>query len=101
PATLTWTGGKLYRAVFTLSSPSGASTILGGVRVASTDYNWTARYRFYGATVPSAGGKQYPVYFEAASGTNYVLVYEGMDFEADRGGYNDLTGVSLQERPLF
>lgn len=101
PTTLTWTAGKLYRAVFTLSSPSGSSTILGAVRAASADYDWTSRLRFYGATVPASGGTQYPVYFEAASGTNFFLVYEGMDFESDRGGYNDLTAVVVEEHDLW
>ncbi len=98
---ISWTAGKLNRAIFTLITASGPSTILGAVAAGSADYNWFTRYRFYGDTVPTAAGTQYPVYFETASGTNFYLMYEGMDFETTRGGSNDLNSVDLAERDLW
>ncbi len=90
-----WTPDKLYRARFTVASNDMQPT-LGAVRVASNDFVWTTRLKFYGLTAPTAGGREYPIYFEPASGTHFFLVFEGMDFEADRGGTNTLQAVTVE-----
>lgn len=93
---ISWTPGRLYRAVFTLSSNDGPNTVLGAVAAGSLDFNWFLRYKYYGATVPGAGGTNYPLYFETATGSQFFLDFEGIDMENTRGGTNSLTAVNLQ-----
>lgn len=98
---INWTSGKIYRALFNINSGSGANTVLGGVYAGSVDFNWALRLKFYGPTVPDLDGNIYPLYFETATGSQFTLMFEGMDFEDYRGGINELTQVTIEEHNPF
>jgi hypothetical protein len=96
-----WTAGKVNRAVFTISSASGATTVLGAAAVFSSDNNMFLRLKWGPGTTPAGAGTAYPVYFETGSSAQFGLAYEGMDFDTARGGTNTVNSIVLEEHDGF